>query len=179
MRDVFRCTWTAEAEEHTCDGVVAKALDVIKDERSIVDIEEQYEECKQIANKRDTIRPFPYNMALNHSEMNSLWGITQQLRFGLLLREVLYENKLSQIKLDPVFATLLAPTGGVLGSPPYWIHNAIRWQEGPLLYDRVCRDVEWYLHIYHKFTLSEHGKYTGTLTWYWITLFINKFAFWH
>lgn len=179
MRDLYYCTWTTAADKPVCDGVVEKMLGIIKRERRIENIEEQYKECKKIAEKRDQTKVYPHTTVSLHPKLNDFWAITQQLRFGLLLREVLYKHKISAIKLDPVFGSLLNPTGGVFGCPDFWLHSLTAWQDGPMNYHTVCKDVSWYLKIYHKFNLEKEEKYCSLMTWYWIDMFVNKFATWH
>ena len=179
MRDVFRCTWSSQKDHASCDGVIDKALEVIKRERGIRDVEEQYEACKKLAEERDCIKLYPYDKVVAYSELGCLWGISQQMRFGLLLREILWKHMNYKMKLDPVFGCLLNPTGGVLGTPPLWIHRVCAWQDGPLPYERICKDTVWYLKTYHNFDVSTHGKYTGTITWYWVFAVIQKMPMWY
>lgn len=180
MRDLYYCTWTTASDQPICDGVVEKTLKIIEKERRIENIEEQYKECKKIAKERDQIKLYPHVTNTLNTELNNFWAVTQQLRFGLLLREVLFKYNISSIKLDPVFGSLLNPTGGILGVPDFWLHSLTVWQDGPLNYNVVCKDVYWYLKTYHKFELGKDGlKYCSILNWYWIDMFVNKFATWH
>merc|ERR1712107_109375 len=117
MRDLFRCTWSSDMSTESCVGVVDDALRTIGEERRISDVEAQYQACVQTAAERDQIQPYPYDLVSQSSDMNHLWGITQQLRFGLLVSRILHEEKKSSLCLDPVFGSLLSPMGGVLGSP--------------------------------------------------------------
>ena len=180
MRDLFRCTWSSEKGTESCQGVVEDALKRIADERKIQNIDEQYRACVETAAQRDLKTPYPYDLVTQSSDMGNLWGITQQLRFGLLVSRILFDHQKTSLCLDPVFGSLLNPMGGVLGSPPRWIHSPTFWQDGPLRYQRVCKDAEWYLYLYHQLDLSKSSqKYSGVLSWYWIDLCVKKMPMWY
>ena len=180
MRELFRCTWSSDKDTDSCKGVIEESLEQIKKDRGITNIDEQYNACKELAAQRDKVKEYPYDDVVNFKQLDSYWAITQQLRFGLLVREIFHKHTHPNLpKLDPVFTSLLNPTGGVLGTPKMWIHELYLFQDGPLPYERVCKDTVWYLKTYHNINTSEYGKYSGTFTWYWVYSAIHKMPMWY
>jgi uncharacterized protein YukE len=80
------------------------------------------------------------------------WGSVQQLRFGKVVGDTL--------GIDPIFGSLLSPTGGLVGPGDSWMHDGlvkgfgvVNGDEG-LLYHGVYHDAAGYL-------LREHGVGPG------------------
>ena len=177
MRELTRCAWSSDLTN--CEEIVPTALEIVSQIRGIKNAAEQYQQCKDVVKNRDTNKDqrliYSYDEVLKLSNITYFWGSTQQLRFGYLLTEQLYRLKISSILLDPVFGSMLNPTGGVFGTPKFWTHTMVYFPNSPSGYNFVCKDVKSYLKNYHQVELDQNAKkYSGALSWYWINFWFKS-----
>jgi len=105
--------------------------------RPVVEIQIEFERFQEISEQRDAINP-DTPPSMSGGAQSSFGGSDTQMRFGSVVGDA--------FDIDPVFGSMLNPTGGLMG-PGKW---AIAGANTAVGYHSVVHDAAGYLHNYHQ-----------------------------
>ena len=123
---------------------VNNALRVLADIRGLEleEVQRQYVRYYQLKTQANAIGNHNEKGIVEGSEHWDWWGSTEQLRFGKITGDA--------FGLDPVFGSLLSPTGGRIGTGDSGgFHNALSSSEA-MNYHGQAHDAAGYLYNYHN-----------------------------
>ena len=105
--------------------------------RPVVEIQIEFERFQEISEQRDAINP-DTPPSMSGGAQSSFGGSDTQMRYGSVVGDA--------FDIDPVFGSMLNPTGGLMG-PGKW---AIAGANTAIGYHSVAHDAAGYLHNYHQ-----------------------------
>uniref|UniRef100_A0A7M5WWB6 Uncharacterized protein n=1 Tax=Clytia hemisphaerica TaxID=252671 RepID=A0A7M5WWB6_9CNID len=87
-----------------------------------------------------------------HQDHSFYWGTRQQMLFGKVIVDWLPEHiETKTPPMDPIFGTLLNPTGGLVGPGDLkWMHDSLFDDLGPFAYHSAVHDAFGYLKTNHN-----------------------------